>query len=99
MTTNAAVYAPVGRALASPRLLGTLGMVASPMMAVEGLLLPSLPPSERDFWMGVCSLIYVLGWLCSAVGLRRLRATGDGAVARGVTYAQMTGLGLATLWA
>jgi hypothetical protein len=83
----------------SPRVLGTVGMLASPMVSLQGPLTALLGEAGSTFRMGLCSLLYVLGWLCSTLGLRMLRATGDGLLARVVFYVQLVGLGLATLWA
>jgi len=91
--------APHTAVLAGPRLLGTLGMIASPMLLLEGPLSQRFGAMGSNFWMGLCSLLYVLGWMCSLVGLRWLRATGDGLFARFFFWLQLVGLGLAAVWA
>jgi len=73
-------------------------MLASPMMLVEGVRF-GFAQSVMDVWTTVGSLVYVGGWMCSAVGLRLLRATGDGRLARLVFTIQMIGLVMAAFWA
>jgi hypothetical protein len=82
------------------RALGVIGLLASPMMLIEGKLLPlAQGDAERNLLIGVASLIYIAGFAASAVGLRSLRATGDGTGARLVFGVQMVGLALAAVWA
>jgi len=79
-------------------LLGAIGMLASPMMLVEGIRY-RFGQSEMDVWTTLGSLLYVAGWMCSAVGLRMLRATGQGTGALLVFVIQMLGLSMAAFWA
>ena len=98
-TVTPAVPPPALRAPA-PRVLGTVAMLASPMMLVEHYLSRLADgDAERNLVMGVCSLVYMIGFACGAIGLRALRATGDGPAARAVYRVQMVGLGLAAVWA
>lgn len=80
------------------RLLGTLGMSAAPMMLVE-MLIFGLTQHGSNRVIGVLCVIYIAGWVCSAIGLRRTRATGDAALSKGVFVLQLAGLFLALLWA
>jgi hypothetical protein len=45
----------------------------------------------------VIGLAFLLGWTCSAIGLRQVRATGRGVAALVLLMIQLTGLGLAAL--
>lgn len=76
------------------RLLGVIGMIGAPALLLEILL------QVRDQRMiGLLSLIYVSGWISSAIGLRRLKASGESAWSRAVFAVQMAGLLLALAWA
>jgi hypothetical protein len=68
-------------------------LVQGPLMRLAG------NDAQRDVVMGLCSLVYVAGFAASAVGLRALRATGDGRGARLAFGVQMFGLAVAALWA
>jgi hypothetical protein len=84
----------------STQLLGTLGLLASPALALEAPLQRLVATAAgRDVVMGLCSLTYLAGWAAAAGGRRRLRAPGDGRGARAVFGLQMAGLALAAVWA
>lgn len=83
---------PVSRAgtLSAHRVLGALGMLGAPAFLfiwqhVEGASLSA----------NLLMTAYLAGWVCSPVGLRRLRATGHGRGAGNVFAVQMLGLALA----
>jgi hypothetical protein len=80
------------------RLLGTLGMLGSPMLLVEGLLY-RFQQRDTDQLIAVLGLLFVGGWICSVLGLRTLKATGTGVLGKAVLVVQLIGLALAGLWA
>lgn len=71
----------------SPRLLGTLGMAGALMLAVEGLL-RGTEARSAGLRVGTFELLYLGGWMCSLIGMRRTRATGDTQFGRAVLLAQ-----------
>jgi hypothetical protein len=85
---------------ASPRLfqtLGIIGMIGAPMMLVDSLyrLITHLPGEQSNPLTGTIGLFYLISWICTAFGMRRLRVTGNG-MASGVVFAiQIIGLCLA----
>lgn len=87
-------------ALVSQRLLGTLGMLGGPMLLAEGLYrqFTHMPDNYDNQLVGVLGVMYIGGWMCSTVGMRRLRVTGNGATSAAVFVIQLTGLFLAALW-
>lgn len=91
------VPAPRGGVLVTNRLLGTLGMLASPMMLAE-MLLFDFKQHGSNRVIGVLGVIYIFGWVCSAVGMRRSRVTGDGPLSKGAFVIQLAGLLLAFSW-
>jgi hypothetical protein len=92
---------PVSRqeTILSTRQLGTIGMIAAPMLFVEGMLRTfGYGESANGRWIGLLGLAYLTGWACSLTGMRRLRATGRGALSTAVFCIQLTGLLLAFLF-
>jgi hypothetical protein len=78
------------------RLLGAVGLLTSPMLLVQAALsgFNTAPSSRLNALLG---LAFLVGWACSVIGLRQLRATGRGLVASVLWSVQLVGLGLAAL--
>jgi len=74
------------------RLLGTLALIASPMMLIGGLLFDM---TARDPGSEIFGLIFVLGWMCSLASLGLLKATGRGLGGKIVLIIEAVGLVLA----
>ena len=72
----------------SLRLLGTLGMMGAPLLLLENALF-GFGASETTGPLAILGSLFMLGWLCSCIGLWQLAATGDGAVGRGILGLQM----------
>jgi hypothetical protein len=89
------------KSLLSLRLLGTLGMLGSPMLLIEGVYrhFADLDRFQDDRVVGILSIIYILGFMASALGIRRVRATGRTHWSEAVFAIQMAGLLLALVWA
>lgn len=86
-------------AFLSTRLLGTLGIVAAPMLFVEGMLyIYGYGDGANARLIGLLGIIYLAGWACSLTGMRRVRATGNGALSYAVFIIQLVGLTLAFLF-
>ncbi len=83
----------------SARFLGTLGMIASPMLFVEGMLYTyGYGDSPNSRFIPLLGIIYLTGWACSLTGMRQLRATGHGTLCKAVFILQLVGLSLAFLF-
>ncbi len=80
------------------RLLGIAGMISAPMLLVEGIL-NGFQQVEVNQLIGVLSLIYSGGWMCSVIGLRRLSATGSRVPGKAILVVQLVLLALAIAWA
>lgn len=87
-------------ALVSNQLLGTIGIIGGPMLLAEalffGLAFGASGLAHR--LLGVLELIYVGGWMCSAIAMRRARVTGNDRLGKATFVVQMTGLMLAALF-
>jgi hypothetical protein len=83
------------------RLLGTFGMIAAPMLLIEGLYryFTNVQDNQNNQVVGLLSIIYVAGWISSIIGMRRLRITGSNNWSMIIFVVQMIGLFLAGLWA
>jgi len=73
-------------------LLATVGMLGAPTLGI-GLCVLHVPVGGRAD--GVLSMAFIVAWACSAIGMRRLRVTGDTRIAAVVFDVQMVGLALA----
>lgn len=83
------------------RLLGTVGMIGGPALLLEGIYrkIAGLTNERDDRVVALLSVIYIAGWAASAVGMRRLRATGRSFWSAAIFYVQMFGLAMAGFWA
>jgi hypothetical protein len=79
------------------RLLGLAGMLASPLMLVEGIRY-GFGQSRMDPWTSLGGAVYMLGALASVVALRRARASGDGRLAAGLHVVQVALMLAAAAW-
>jgi hypothetical protein len=72
-------------------------MLASPAMLFYdpafGIAVPKVGETA-----GILDVIFLSGWMCSVIGLRQLRATGDAPSGRIVLLMQIVGLLLAMIW-
>jgi hypothetical protein len=86
-------------AFQNTHLLGTLGMIASPMLFMEGMLYAfGYGDSPNARFIPLLGIIYLAGWACSLAGMRQLRATGHGTLPRVIFILQLLGLFLAFLF-
>ena len=77
------------------RILGTIAMLCAPFMLVEALVPGG---SDMPFLVGTCSMIFMLGSICSHSGLWRVAATGQGWWGRAVLAIQLLLVTLAFLF-
>ena len=91
--------APAAPRVSARRLLGALGMLASPAFLVQWLatnpFTGAAAPPAPSVQAHAFDLVYLAGFAASAVALRRLRATGSGRGAAALFAVQMLGLALA----
>ncbi len=78
------------------RLLGTIAIICAPALLIEELLL--LQGQENALITGIASMIFMAGWICSNIGMWRMRATGTGKWGRAVLLVQLVGLVLAFMF-
>ncbi len=74
------------------RVLGTIAMVCAPAMLVDELLRFG---EANALITGIASMVFIAGWICSNIGMQRMRATGTGSWGRAVLLVQLVGLVLA----
>ena len=77
------------------RILGIIAMICAPALLVEGLLQQG---QENTLVTGIASMVFMAGWICSNIGMRRMRATGTGKWGRAVLLIQLVGLVLAFMF-
>ena len=74
--------------------LGLVAMAASPFLFFELLL----NDKGNTSLSGVCDLIYMTGWMCTIVGLLRIKATGSLKKNKTILYLQLGTLTVAQIW-
>jgi len=79
----------------STRLLGTLGMLGSPMLLLGALLYGF---GQDNQGAATFNLLFLGGWICNVLGLRTLRATGTGVPGKAILIVQLIGLALAAVF-
>ena len=75
------------------RVLGAIAMICAPAML--GFLLGG---EDNALITGIASMVFMVGWICSNVGMQRMRATGTGTWGRAVLLIQLVGLVLAFIF-
>lgn len=83
---------PIQAAAPSRASLRALGVVA--MLCAPSSLALWTPPAKTDLRANLFMTAYLLGWACSTIAMRRLRATGRG---RGAAAFFLVQIGLLTL--
>lgn len=89
------------RFLIKSRILGALAMFCAPMLLLFfmfGTIDSSAPKTFKDQIISLTGVFYIGGWIAGAVGMRRLRATGDGAGSKIVFIIQIALLSFALLF-
>ena len=85
------------RDISSARILGTIGMLASPMLLIEWLLFTYIYPGENQNGriVGLLGIIYTIGWACSLIGMSRLKVLGKNLLGHILFAIQLAGVSLA----
>ena len=81
----------------SNKMLGAIAIMAAPFLSFQMLGGQAANISNTSLG-GVFDLIYMLGWMCSIVGLMRLQATGTGKRRSVLLYIQLALLCVANIW-
>ena len=77
------------------RALGTIAMICAPALLVEALITRG---EEKPLVIGLASMVFMAGWICSNTVMRRTQAAGTGRWGRAVLLIQLVGLVLAFLF-
>lgn len=81
----------------STKTLGALGIAGAPFLFFEMLLFSKNNMANSSVG-GLCDLLYMLGWMCTIIGLHRLKAAGGSQWARIALYVQLGLLCVANVW-
>lgn len=79
----------------SNKVLGTIAMICAPAMLVEALVLRG---QGSDLIVGLASMVFMAGWICSNTVMRRVRPAGSGRWGRIALGVQLLGLSLAFMF-
>jgi hypothetical protein len=75
------------------RTLGTIAMICAPAMLLE-----LAAPRENPVYIGIASMLFMAGWICSNIGMQRIAAAGTSLWGRIVLNIQLVGLVMACLF-
>ena len=76
------------------RLLGTIALICSPALFIEGITLQN----ENHIVIGIASMVFMAGWACSNIAMQRMQAIGTGLAAKIVLRVQLFGILMAFLF-
>ena len=76
------------------RILGTIAMICAPALFIEGLTTANL----NNVTIGIASMIFMIGWAASNIGMQRMQAIGTGMAAKIVLWVQLFGILMAMLF-
>ena len=79
----------------SNRMPGTVAMICDPALLVEAVITKD---QGHHLVVGIASMVFMFGWICSNTAMRRLRAAGTGRWGRAVLLVQLAGFVLAFAW-
>jgi hypothetical protein len=79
------------------RTLGTIAMICSPALLIEAIWTYGVGP-ENNVVIGIASFVFMVGWLCSNLGMQQMQAIGTGQAAKIVLRIQFVGIFLATFF-
>ena len=85
----------------SNKLLGIVALIGAPFLAINTYIHvpdPAAHVYNTDSLSGFLDLLYISGWLCSIIGLRRLGATGNDRFGRTIILVSLGTLILADIW-
>lgn len=77
--------------------LGILALIGSPWLFIGTYLEQKLPHLSDSWFTGVWGILFISGWMCSAVGLKRLEATGSSTFGKVMLIALIASLTLANI--
>lgn len=81
----------------SNRLLGVLAFLGAPWLFI-GTYLEQRTPHLRDSWFtGVWGILFISGWMCAVVALRRLKATGGSSYGKIILTLLLVSLSIANI--
>ena len=79
------------------RHLGILALIGALWLLIGPYVEQRIPGLSDSWFTGVWGILFISGWICSAIGLRRLRATGSTAFGKVVLGALIVFLAIADL--
>ena len=81
----------------SNQLLGILALIGSPWLFIGTYLEERMPHLSDSWFTGVWGLLFISGWICAAIALKRLSATGRGAFGKTILLILLISLSIANV--
>jgi hypothetical protein len=79
------------------RTLGLLALAGAPLFLLSMYVQPYFSTLHPQQFYGIWTTLYITAWICSVLGLQRLRATGFTRFGKGLVWVQLASLVLADL--
>lgn len=81
----------------SNKLLGILALFGAPWLFI-GTYLEQRKPDLSDSWFtGVWGILFISGWMCSVIGLKRIKATGNNSFGKILLIVLLVSLSIANI--
>ncbi len=78
------------------KILGTIAILSAPFLGIDFIVNGAQP--VHSWTTGLYGLIYMLGWMCSVIGLQTLQATGNTRFGKVILVIQLFVLTMAQVW-
>ena len=81
----------------SNRILGIIALIGAPWLFIGTSLEQRMPHLADSWFTGVWGVLFISGWMCAAVALKRLRATGNTYFGKIILIALLVSLSIANI--
>jgi hypothetical protein len=81
----------------SNKSLGILALIGAPWLFIGTTVEQRIPHLADSWFTGVWGLLFISGWICAAIALKRLRATGNTYFGKIIVIALLVSLSVANI--
>src|SRR5688572_2227408 len=79
------------------KLLGILALIGSPWLFIGTYMEQRMPHLSDSWFTGVWGILFISGWICAAIALKRLRAIGSGTFGKVILLILLVSLCIANI--
>ena len=81
----------------SNQLLGILALIGSPWLFIGTYLEQKMPHLSDSWFTGVWGILFISGWICAAIALKRLKSTGSSSFGKVILLVLLLSLSVANV--